>query len=308
MLHPSVWASASASVSVSVTSMPPDARVAASSAKGVGRHICANLSSTQASVLTPRGIVSSAWQCGAGSSSGGGGGGGGNSSSSTDTAVCGAGGTLGGMITEMWNTGRTAEIGEITLTCTDGGAIKAIDFASYGLPTGTCNSSAGSAGSGYTADPRCNAVDTVAKVSALCVGKSTCTIVGAFSVFGDPCVDTVKRLAIAASGCVGKSTTNVPPTPAPPAPDLFTYTVGVPSGATADVYLPAMHRGVANITVTEVGEPAGARAGGGTVVWSKGGFNEGTPGVLAARSAGGDGQELIVEVASGQYTFVVSEK
>ena len=237
-------------------------------------------------MLTPRGIVSSSWECGAG------GGNGNSSSASTDTAVCAPSShTLGGMITEMWNPARTAEIGSLTLTCTDGGTIKAIDFASYGLPTGTC-------AQGYMVDSKCDAADTADKVRGLCVGKQACTIVGAFSIFGDPCLDTVKRLAVIATGCKGTSTTNVPPTPPPPNSNLFSYAVVVPSGATADVHLPAMGRGVGNVTVTE----------GAATIWRNGQYVDGTPGIRSAKAgaAGEGGQEMVVEVMSGSYRFLVN--
>jgi len=85
------------------------------------------------------------------------------------------------------------EHGIITFKCL-AGTITKVDFASFGLPTGTCQS-------GFSINPACNAQDSVKIVSGLCLGKSQCTIPAEDSLFGDPCFGTFKALAVRVSGC-----------------------------------------------------------------------------------------------------------
>lgn len=49
-----------------------------------------------------------------------------------------------------------------------GGTIATIDFASFGTPFGPCG--------GFAVNASCHAADTMAKVEALCKGKTSCTI------------------------------------------------------------------------------------------------------------------------------------
>ena len=49
------------------------------------------------------------------------------------------------------------------------GTISNITFASYGLPIGDCYT-------GFTADPECNAADSLSVVEGICVGLQGCTI------------------------------------------------------------------------------------------------------------------------------------
>ena len=67
---------------------------------------------------------------------------------------------------EQWDATRRHEIGSLNLTCTDGGTMTAIEFASYGWPTGNCSE-------GFRAGATCAANSTLAKVEAECVGKSS---------------------------------------------------------------------------------------------------------------------------------------
>ena len=86
--------------------------------------------------------------------------------------------------------GKTASENDLlTLSCPPGSAIVDIPFASYGLPEGTCpNVQKGT----------CEAVESMDKVKAACLGKGTCSIVGGNSVFGDPCGGVKKTLAVRA--------------------------------------------------------------------------------------------------------------
>lgn len=129
-----------------------------------GVSICANLSSTEGSIVTPRGLLSGSWTCG---------------------------GPAGGLC------GKAAEKADVHLSCATagGGTIKEITFASFGTPTGDCST-------GFHTSPTCDLKTAKAKIEKECVGKTSCTIPSTTQFFGsDPCFDTVKYLAVAASGC-----------------------------------------------------------------------------------------------------------
>ena len=122
-----------------------------------GVSICANLSSTQASIDSPRGVISAQWAC------------------------------------VEANPDACALVGEqdtATLSCDTGSFIKSVDFASYGTPTGSCASRNFAAGN-------CSAKDAEAIVSEACLGKETCAIAVLTKTFkGDPCVNVPKELAV----------------------------------------------------------------------------------------------------------------
>jgi mannan endo-1,4-beta-mannosidase len=110
-----------------------------------------------------------------------------------------------------------AENDAITLSCPAGQVVTSISFASYGTPSGTCGAFV--AGS-------CQSSSSAAVVSNACVGKGSCTLSASNSLFGDPCVGTVKRLSVQAtcgsapqtSGTQGDAGKGVaPPAVAPPA-------------------------------------------------------------------------------------------
>ena len=146
-----------------------------------GVSICANLSSTEGSIVTPRGMLSGSWTCG---------------------------GATGGLC------GIAAEKQDVHLSCAaaGGGTIKAISFASFGTPTGSCSA-------GFKSDPACDLKTAKAKIEKECVGKSSCSIPATTQFFGsDPCFDTKKNLAIAATGCNGGAK-----------PAVFTYDVTIPT-------------------------------------------------------------------------------
>jgi hypothetical protein len=89
------------------------------------------------------------------------------------------------------NQGQTAR-----LSCS-GGKIVSIQFASYGTPTGSCQH--------FAVDSACNSPNSVAFVSADCVGHASCAMPvknGAHAgsvTLTDPCVGHAKRLAVQAT-------------------------------------------------------------------------------------------------------------
>jgi hypothetical protein len=73
--------------------------------------------------------------------------------------------------------------------CPAGKTIDNISFASWGTPAGDC-------ATGFTVDAKCNAADTMAVVSKMCLGKATCDVPVKLTTFGaDPCDDVTKWLA-----------------------------------------------------------------------------------------------------------------
>jgi len=83
-----------------------------------------------------------------------------------------------------------------------GGVITSVPWASYGQPSGSCTS-------GFISNPNCNADNTSAVLSTLCVGKPSCSILVNFQApWGDPCSGKAKALA-ANITCSG------PPPPSP---------------------------------------------------------------------------------------------
>ena len=88
-------------------------------------------------------------------------------------------------------TGMCAEAGEnrtASLSCSIGEKITSIDFASYGLPTGTCD--------GGFQTGTCHASSTKSQVELSCLGKQSCTVTASNGKFGDPCAGKHKRIAI----------------------------------------------------------------------------------------------------------------
>lgn len=78
----------------------------------------------------------------------------------------------------------------VTLACTGTGVISAINFASYGTPTGSCPS--------YAVNASCNAANSLQVAQQACLNKTYCTIdSNAFG--GDPCEGVVKSIAVVAT-------------------------------------------------------------------------------------------------------------
>jgi hypothetical protein len=155
----------------------------------------------------------------------------------------------------------------VTLSC-PAGVIQSIDFASFGTATGSCP--------GPFELSSCNANDTISIVSALCLGKPSCTVFSSDTVFGDPCFDVVKHLAISAS-CESSS---------------LSHSVTIPVGSSATVVIPLLNN------------PIGSISESGTVFWVNGAYVPGVTGITnAALSA--DKSSVNVSVGSGSYNFLL---
>ena len=81
----------------------------------------------------------------------------------------------------------------VTLACAAGaGVISAIDFASYGTPSGSCSA-------GWAHNASCDAPNALAAVQSLCLNQSVCTVTGgAGPLAPDPCPEVVKSVAVVA--------------------------------------------------------------------------------------------------------------
>jgi hypothetical protein len=73
------------------------------------------------------------------------------------------------------------------LTCPSGEVIQAVDFASYGNPSGGCGS--------FTKNS-CDAANAAQLVSSACLGKASCTVAATNANFGDPCKGTYKAFDV----------------------------------------------------------------------------------------------------------------
>ena len=93
--------------------------------------------------------------------------------------------------------GNAGENGTAVLTCPTDQVITSIDFASYGLPTGSCGS--------YSLGSSCNATSSQSVVEAACLNNNSCSIGANNGVFGDPCPGIVKSLSIQAKCGVPKT-------------------------------------------------------------------------------------------------------
>ncbi|CAK9144124.1 unnamed protein product [Ilex paraguariensis] len=76
------------------------------------------------------------------------------------------------------------------LWCTPGKKISKVQFASYGMPQGTC---------GSFKEGSCHAHKSYDALERNCIGKQSCSVTVAPEVFGgDPCPDSVKKLSVEA--------------------------------------------------------------------------------------------------------------
>ena len=83
-----------------------------------------------------------------------------------------------------WGSGP--QVNPFNLSC-GSSTISAVDFASWGTPTGTCGA--------YSVNAACHAANSTAIVSAACLGRSQCTLTP--SAFGpSPCGGGTVRLAV----------------------------------------------------------------------------------------------------------------
>ncbi|KAH3761250.1 Alpha-L-rhamnosidase N-terminal domain protein [Pelomyxa schiedti] len=156
---------------------------------------------------------------------------------------------------------------QATLQCTSG-TITTVDFASFGTPTGSCGN--------YAINPACHASTSVDVITSLCVGKSSCVIPSNDATFGDPCYGTPKWLDVQLSGCSV----------------LLTLDTTIPVGSSAEISVSKL--GYDEVYVKESGQ----------TVWSRDTF---IPAVYGVYSAVDNGSEIVFEVGSGTYEFVVSE-
>jgi hypothetical protein len=74
--------------------------------------------------------------------------------------------------------------GTLTLACPPSQSITAINFASYGTPTGSCGA--------YSVNSSCNATTSVSDLQSACIGNNSCSVGANNTTFGDPCPGTVK--------------------------------------------------------------------------------------------------------------------
>ena len=117
--------------------------------------------------------------------------------------------------------------GGLVVSCGDneGGVIAAVDFASFGNPSGQCG--------GYYKTGTCHAPNSVQVVEDLCLGKRTCNIPTGVDLWGDPCPGESKWLVVQVR-CQSEGSSR---------PD-YKYSsiiadVSVPIGSTASLFLPA---------------------------------------------------------------------
>ena len=83
----------------------------------------------------------------------------------------------------------------ISLTCPTGSIISAVNFASFGSPTGSC---------GSFVYGSCHLATSTLIIEAACLGKSSCSLSGTyFALYGDPCSGTSKKWLIQVT-CAGK--------------------------------------------------------------------------------------------------------
>jgi len=81
------------------------------------------------------------------------------------------------------------EYSNATLNCPTGLVFSEILFASFGTPTGGCST---------PAFGKCDAGSSFMVVENMCLGKESCTVPAQDTVFGDPCLGTLKNLIIQA--------------------------------------------------------------------------------------------------------------
>lgn len=63
--------------------------------------------------------------------------------------------------------GPAPEGENLKVVCPPGKKIKSVDFASFGMPTGTCGS--------YAVNPSCNAATSVSAVQSVCLNQNNCS-------------------------------------------------------------------------------------------------------------------------------------
>jgi hypothetical protein len=81
-----------------------------------------------------------------------------------------------------------AENATLTINCPTNTQVSRVNFASFGNLTATC--------SGVLTRGVCHAGSSKAVVERACLGKSSCQVLVSDTVFGDPCLNTVKNAVV----------------------------------------------------------------------------------------------------------------
>ena len=185
--------------------------------------------------------------------------------------------------TNVANTGTCAlapENSVMNLTCQGAngqvGTFSQVLFASFGTPNGNCpNFSTGT----------CNSNNSVAVVTAACVGKSTCSIPATNTNFGgDPCVNTLKQLAVSLAGNCLTVTYEISPT--------------IPVGAQSTVMVNTNGKSPNAIIIYE-GAPTER-----VPIWVNGTYVPGVSGITGASVVSAN--QVAVTTGSGTFMFAVS--
>ena len=252
-----------------------------------------NLSSVNATMLSSRGPISSAWRLASCPES---------QIPATPSAPKPAVSTCA-LVLEK-DKYQTNTSGRAHLNCGEGRLISAVTFANFGTPSGSCST-------GFRANASCTDSDpevgrSKAVVEKLCLGQQACSLDVDVQHFGSQCLGVPKRLAVQVA-CK-----HAPPAPAPPAPAPapaplpigprhFSWSIVIPGGSTAQVHVPLLAAEPSGVTITV------NVAGGGVerkAVWQAGQFEGGVDGVEAAAV---DGDSVAFSCGSGQYSFELSE-
>ena len=171
--------------------------------------------------------------------------------------------------------------------------IDRVIFADFGIPTGSCNG-------GFTPG-NCSAVNASAKVASICVGKQSCRVQATVKTFGDPCFRMPKRLAVKIACGSAPPSPPPPPPPPPPVPPVvgprkFTWDIAVPTAATtASVEIPLLGASPDEVNITVDGR----------LLWQRGSYVEGAPGIVAGVAH--IGGWVALSVGSGEYSFVLED-
>ena len=84
---------------------------------------------------------------------------------------------------------NSRESSRVSVGCSDG-VISSVDFASFGLPTGSCDH-------GFQKTSSCHANSSQSVVEKACLGKVFCSVPVSIDAFGgDPCFGHPKSLAV----------------------------------------------------------------------------------------------------------------
>ncbi len=191
---------------------------------------------------------------------------------------------------------QTNTTGSVELQCEAGGTIDAVLFADFGTPIGSC-AKGFKINSSCTSDPK-NPAKTI--VEKQCLGKNSCVLKANVQTFGHQCLYVPKRLAVEVSCKAG----HPPPTPTPPlplGPRHFDWSIMIPGGSNATVYVPLLAAEPDQVAIA-VSTAAGSVER--RSVWQSGGFVKGADAVTSAEVVG---DSVAFQVRSGEFSFHVRE-